>query len=216
MLAVFDLDETLISVDCASEWSRYMVEMNWAGDSFLESEALLMEKYHAGELDMNDYMLFMLQPLIGMHMNDVYKHGQIFAKKYIEKHMYKAAKQQVEEYLKAEDTVIVVSASPIFIVKPIAALFGISDVLAIDIETCDQGKITGRTEGTLTYRDGKVVRLKEWLGQDTKAIETARFYSDSSNDLALLQSVGYPYVVNPDKRLKEQAVKDNWPILNWQ
>jgi len=155
MLAVFDLDETLISVDCASEWTRYMLDMGWASDDFIETEEFLMEKYHAGELDMKEYMLFMLRPLIGQTIEDIRSHGIKFAKKYIEKHMYKDAKEQIGQYVKDGNTVIIVSASPEFIVKPIAALFGISHVLAINVETDASDVITGRTEGVLTYRGGE-------------------------------------------------------------
>jgi len=216
MLAIFDLDETLIGVDCASVWSQYMVDMGWASQhSFLDAEERLMEEYRVGNMDMGDYMLFMLQPLIGKRLDTIGDHGKKFAQERIVQHMYTNAKERIDEYLAEGATVIIVSASPEFIVKPIAQLFGVEHVLAIDIETNQTGEISGKTKGTLTYRDGKVTRLTKWLESRPEDMETASFSSDSYNDLALLEKVGKPNVVNPDPRLAEKAAQNKWPVLNW-
>lgn len=216
MLAIFDLDETLIGVDCASVWSQYMVDMGWASSqSFLDAEERLMEEYRVGNMDMGDYMLFLLQPLIGKQLDMILDHGKKFAQERIVQHMYANAKQRIDAYLAEGTTVIIVSASPEFIVKPIARLFGVEHVLAIDIETSETGEISGKTKGTLTYREGKVTRLTKWLEARPEDMETASFYSDSYNDLALLEKVGLPNVVNPDSRLAEKAAQSNWPVLNW-
>ena len=215
MLCAFDLDETLIGVDCATEWTRYMVEIGWASAALLDTEAYLMEQYHAGQLDMKDYMLFMLRPLMGKSASLIEEHAHLFAEQKIRPHMYQDGLAQIQQFQEAGDTVVVVSASPEFIVRPIAALFGVSHVLGINVEVDEAGLLTGRTEGTLTFQEGKVVRLKDWLTDRPEDLGSAHFFSDSYNDLALLLAVAYPHVVNPDDRLKTQANAANWPVLNW-
>lgn len=215
MLCAFDLDETLIGVDCATEWTRYMVEVGWASPALLDTEAYLMEQYHQGQLDMKDYMLFMLRPLIGKPASLIEQHAKAFADTYIRQHMYRDGLARIKACQDAGDTVVVVSASPEFIVRPIAALFGVSHVLGINVELDEDGLLTGRTEGTLTFQEGKVKRLQDWLKNRPEDLTTAQFYSDSYNDLALLLAVAHPHVVNPDDRLKSQASAANWPVLNW-
>ena len=107
-----------------------------------------------------------------------------------------------------------ISASGTHLVAPIAARLGIDEFLAIDLEVVN-GVYTGKTRGVLTYREGKITRLLEWLDQEEENLEGASFYSDSRNDLPLLLKVDHPVVVNPDPVLRGHAEQHGWPILSW-
>ncbi|MNJ45782.1 Phosphoserine phosphatase [compost metagenome] len=107
-----------------------------------------------------------------------------------------------------------ISASGTHLVKPIADRLGIDEILGIELEV-ERGAYTGKTTGVLTYREGKITRLLDWLDEQEENLEGASFYSDSRNDLPLLLKVDYPHVVNPDPVLREHAEKAGWPIHAW-
>lgn len=214
-LAIFDLDETLIHGDCASLWSEQMVRLGWVdGESFLRRDNALMAAYGKGELAMEDYMAFSLEPLIGRTPEEVEHLVEPWVEDFIEPIIFSAATQKIAEHRKAGDRILVISASGVHLVGPIAARLGIDEYLGIELEIA-HGIYTGGTTGVLTYREGKITRLLEWLDQEEENLEGAFFYSDSRNDLPLLLRVDQPRVVNPDPVLREQAALRGWPILTW-
>ncbi|MDH1282320.1 HAD-IB family hydrolase [Pseudomonas chengduensis] len=215
-LAIFDLDETLIHGDCASLWTQEMVKIGWAdGDSFLAHEQKLMRQYAAGTLAMEDYMAFTLSPLVGRTPEEVAHVVEPFVEDVIEPIFYSDASRTLAAHRAAGDRLLVISASAHFLVSAIAERFGIGEVLAIDLEL-QHGFYSGRTQGVLTYREGKVIRLESWLAEQGESLAGASFYSDSRNDLPLLQLVDKPYAVNPDPTLRAHAEQASWPILNWR
>ena len=214
-LAIFDLDETLIHGDCASLWSEQMVRLGWVdGESFLRRDRELMEAYGKGHLAMEDYMAFSLEPLIGRTPEEVDHLVEPWVEDFIEPIIFSEATRTIAEHRKAGDRILVISASGVHLVGPIASRLGIDEYLGIELEV-EKGFYTGKTVGTLTYREGKITRLLEWLDQQEENLEGASFYSDSRNDLPLLLKVDHPYVVNPDPVLREHAEKNGWPILVW-
>lgn len=214
-LAIFDLDETLIGGDCASLWAREMVKLGWAdSDSFIAREQELMRQYSAGELAMEDYMAFTLSPLVGRTAVEVAHVVEPFVEDVIEPIFYSAATRCLANHRAAGDRILIISASAHFLVSAIAARLKVEDVLAIDIEE-QHATYSGRTRGVLTYREGKVSRLQAWLEEQGESLDGAYFYSDSHNDLPLLQRVDQPHVVNPDPTLREHAEQAGWPILHW-
>lgn len=215
-LAIFDLDETLIDGDCASLWSAYMAKLGWVdGESFLQRDSELMALYSQGLLAMEDYMTFSLSPLVGRSAEEVAHVIEPFVEDIIEPLIYSDACQCLAKHRAAGDRLLVISASGVHLVAPIAARLGISEVLAIDLEE-QHGSYSGNTVGILTYRAGKVQRLQAWLSEQGESLEGAYFYSDSRNDLPLLSLVSQPRVVNPDATLKAHAEQAGWPILNWR
>ncbi len=215
-LAIFDLDETLIHGDCASLWSQEMVKIGWAdGESFIAHEQELMRQYAAGTLAMEDYMSFTLSPLVGRTPEEVAFVVEPFVEDVIEPIFYSDASRALAAHRSAGDRLLVISASAHFLVSAIAQRFGIEDVLAIDLEQ-QHGFYSGRTQGVLTYREGKVSRLQDWLQAQGESLAGAYFYSDSRNDLPLLQVVDKPHAVNPDPTLLAHAQQAGWPILNWR
>lgn len=214
-LAIFDLDETLIAGDCASLWSHEMARLEWVdGERFLKHEAHLMTEYALGRLAMEDYMAYTLEPLVGRTLDEIEYVVGPFVEDVIEPLIYGDAMRCVTAHRSKGDRILVISASPYFLVSAIADRLGITEVLAIDIEV-NQGLITGKTKGVLTYQEGKVVRLQSWLEAENETLEGAYFYSDSRNDLPLLERVRHPRVVNPDSVLRNHAYVASWPILQW-
>ncbi|WP_395505769.1 HAD family hydrolase [Ectopseudomonas hydrolytica] len=215
-LAIFDLDETLIHGDCASLWAVEMTKLGWAdGEAFIAREQELMRLYAAGELAMEDYMAFTLAPLVGRTPEEVAHVVEPFVEDVIEPIFYSDASRTLAAHREAGDRLLVISASAHFLVSAIAERFGIDEVLAIDLEL-QHGFYSGRTQGVLTYREGKVTRLHAWLAEQNENLAGASFYSDSRNDLPLLQLVDRPFAVNPDPTLRAHAEQAGWPILNWR
>jgi HAD superfamily hydrolase (TIGR01490 family) len=215
-LAIFDLDETLINGDCASLWSAYMAKLGWVdGESFLKRDSELMALYSQGLLAMEDYMTFSLSPLVGRSAEEVAHVIEPFVEDIIEPLIYSDACQCLAKHRAAGDRLLVISASGVHLVAPIAERLGIREVLAIELEE-QHGCYSGNTTGILTYRDGKVKRLQAWLTEQGESLDGAYFYSDSRNDLPLLSQVDQPRVVNPDAALKAHAEQAGWPILSWR
>ncbi|PWC22463.1 HAD-IB family hydrolase [Brenneria roseae subsp. roseae] len=214
-LALFDLDETLIDGDCASLWSQYMFELGWVSDpAFIHTEQAMMQQYAVGALSMDDYMRFTLAPLAGRTVEEVANSVARFIEEVIRPTLRPAAFRCVQAHRERGDRLVIISASGAHLVEPIARCVDIRETLSIDLEVRD-GRYTGRTQGILTFGEGKVTRLYHLLGGDAQALTDASFYSDSINDLPLLQQVGVPYVVNPDDALRQQAQQAGWTILHW-
>jgi HAD superfamily hydrolase (TIGR01490 family) len=215
-LAIFDLDETLIHGDCASLWSEHMVRLGWVdGESFLRRDRELMEAYSKGEMAMEDYMAFSLEPVAGRTLEELAHLVEPWVEDVIEPIIYGDACRCIAEHRKQGDRVLIISASGTHLVGPIAARLGVDEYLAIELEAVN-GVYTGNTHGVLTYREGKITRLLEWLDQEQENLEGASFYSDSRNDLPLLLKVDYPKAVNPDPVLRAHAEQQGWPILAWK
>ncbi|RCL29063.1 HAD-IB family hydrolase [Pseudomonas sp. AFG_SD02_1510_Pfu_092] len=214
-LAIFDLDETLIHGDCASLWSEQMARLGWVdGKEFLRRDHELMEAYGKGHLRMEDYMAFSLEPIAGRTLEEVEHLVQPWVEEVIEPIIYGDACRCIAEHRKRGDRILIISASGQHLVGPIAARLGVEEYLAIELEALN-GVYTGETHGVLTYREGKITRLLEWLDQEQENLEGASFYSDSRNDLPLLLKVDFPHAVNPDAVLREHAEINKWPILSW-
>ncbi|WP_372822268.1 HAD family hydrolase [Pseudomonas parafulva] len=215
-LAIFDLDETLINGDCASLWSEQMARLGWVdGKEFLRRDHELMEAYGKGHLRMEEYMAFSLEPIAGRTLEEVEHLVQPWVEEVIEPIIYGDACRCIAEHRQRGDRILIISASGTHLVGPIAARLGVDEYLAIELEAVN-GVYTGNTHGVLTYREGKITRLLEWLDQEQENLEGANFYSDSRNDLPLLLKVDKPNVVNPDAILREHAEINGWPIHHWQ
>jgi len=214
-LAIFDLDETLIGGDCSSLWSQWMCDIAWAHDGdFMAQNNALMAAYSEGRLAMEDYMQFSLSPLKGRAVTEVDGEVNTFIDAVIEARIFADARTTVARHRADGDQLLVISASGAHLVRPIAERLGIKDVLAIDLASRD-GCYTGETEGILTYREGKVTRLQQWLAASNFTMAGASFYSDSRNDLPLLSLVEKPYAVNADPTLAAHATQAGWPQLRW-
>jgi HAD superfamily hydrolase (TIGR01490 family) len=214
-LVIFDLDDTLIHGDCATLWSEQMGRLGWVdGESFMRKNDELMAAYSRGELAMEDYMDFSLDPMIGRTPEEIEHLVEPWVEDVIEPLIYSEATRTIARHRQNGDRILVISASGTHLVKPIAARIGIDEVLGIELDVA-HGVYSGKTTGVLTYREGKITRLMEWLEQEGEHLDGAYFYSDSRNDLPLLLKVENPQVVNPDPVLRAHAEKAGWPIHHW-
>ncbi|NMZ07896.1 HAD family hydrolase [Pseudomonas proteolytica] len=214
-LVIFDLDDTLIHGDCATLWSEQMGRLGWVDrESFMRKNHELMSAYSRGELAMEEFMDFSLEPMIGRTPEEVAHLVEPWVEDIIEPLIYSDATKTIARHRQNGDRILVISASGTHLVTPIAARIGIDEVLGIELDVA-HGVYSGKTVGVLTYREGKITRLMQWLEQEGERLEGAYFYSDSRNDLPLLSKVDYPQVVNPDPVLRAHAEQAGWPIHQW-
>lgn len=213
-LAIFDLDETLLAGDSCTLFCEFLVAEGIASEEFLHQDALMMEHYHAQTLVLNDYIFFLISPLLELSVNDIDALMSRFVERYITPRFYPEALQLIAEYQQQGRRILIISATCEFIVKAIAKKLGISDVLAIQLQAKDNC-YTGKVAGVPTFREGKVIRFQHWLTEQQESINGALFYSDSINDLPLLELVEYPIATNPDYKLLAIATQHHWPVLQW-
>lgn len=215
-LVLFDLDNTLIDGDSASLWSEFMLLRGLVDNKFVCSEKAMMDQYATGDMSMQDYMAFTLNPLRGLPQQDIAKQTALFVQTEIKPRFYAAALEAIQAYQLAKKRLIIISATADFLVNEVAKKLGISEVIAIQTEIID-GYYSGKMVGIPSYQQGKVRRLQAYLGETyTELTSQAIFYSDSSNDLPLLNEVGYPIAINPDALLRQHAEKQGWQIEYWQ
>ncbi|GAK25847.1 HAD family hydrolase [Serratia liquefaciens] len=215
-LALFDLDETLIDEDSASLWMRWLVTEGFAPAELEQQEQQLMQHYYQGKLSMEDYMQATLAPLAGLSTETVAGWVQRYIRRDILPRVYPAARERLLWHRERGDCILVISATGEHLVAPIAAQLGADGALAIGVEVQD-GRFTGNTYGTMTYQQGKVIRLKKWLAEHPElGFEHSHGYSDSLNDKAMLEYVDSATVINPDSELNALALENGWEICRWE
>ncbi|MFC0400625.1 HAD family hydrolase [Paraburkholderia rhizosphaerae] len=219
-LALFDLDHTLIPTDSDHEWGRFMVKLGIVdAENFARENDRFFADYKAGKLDIHAYLVAMLTPL-AKHSREQLKvwHDQ-YMHEVIKPAIVPAAMELVRQHRDAGDLCCMVTATNEFITAPIAEVFGINKLIACEVETVDghpASAFTGRPTGTPSYREGKIVRTEAWLaslGKTWSDFERSYFYSDSHNDIPLLEKVTDPIATNPDDTLREYAQTHGWRIL---
>jgi len=216
-LALFDLDNTLLTGDSDYEWGQFLVDRGVLDRSRYEAQnRAYYEQYVAGTLDIHEYLGFALRPLAEHTPQDLERwHGE-FMRLRILPMITPAARALVRRHLDAGDLCAVITATNSFVTAPIAREFGVAHLIATEPETA-RGRFTGRVAGTPCFREGKVRRLDEWLagqGRGLGDFAESAFYSDSHNDLALLARVTRPVAVDPDEALAAHAARRGWPVLS--
>lgn len=215
-LALFDLDETLISEDSASLWLRWLVTQNLAPLSLLEQEQALMKDYYRGQLSMECYMHATLAPLVGYSTQEVATWIEHFIQQEILPRVYPQAWEQLDWHRQRGDHILIISASGEHLVAPIAHHLGADTALAIGV-ALEDNLITGKTYGVLTFREGKVLRINHWLTNSPHlSFANIYGYSDSINDQAMLAFVDYATVINPSNQLADLAILHDWNMVHWR
>lgn len=215
-LALFDLDETLICEDSTGLWLRWLVSQGFAPAALIDEERALMEQYYQGSLSIEAYMHTTLSPLAGMSAATVSGWIRRFIQRDILPRVYPAARERMHWHQQRGDTVIVISASGEHLVAPIAEQLGASGALAIGVEIIDD-RYSGQTYGTMTYKEGKVNRLNDWLQHAQKPPYSSTWaYSDSINDLPMLEHADHAWVINPAEPLSLLARQRGWEICHWR
>lgn len=213
-LAIFDLDSTLIAGDSDHLWGVFLCERGLVdGSDFARCNEQFYRDYQAGNLDIDAYLRFALAPLAGQPPELLAAWHREFMHSKIEPIMLPRAEQLIADHRARGDELIIVTATNAFITRPIASALGIEHLLACEAEIVD-GRYTGNPVGIPSYHEGKVTRLLAWSKEHGVALEGAWFYSDSHNDLPLLERVDNPVVVDPDATLREHARTRGWPIIS--
>jgi HAD superfamily hydrolase (TIGR01490 family) len=213
-LAIFDLDNTLLAGDSDHAWGEFLVQRSIVdGEHYRTSNDLFYRQYQSGTLDIHAYLAFALEPLTRFNQTELQALHADFMRTLIMPLRLRKADALLAEHRARGDTLLIITATNAFITRPIAAWLGVDDILATEPEQ-RAGRYTGKITGTACFREGKVVRLQEWLAEHPFDLAAASFYSDSQNDLPLLELVGQPVAVDPDDILRSTALARSWPIIS--
>lgn len=213
-LALFDLDNTLLAGDSDHAWGDYLCERGILdGVAYKARNDAFYQDYLAGRLNIRDYLNFCLEILGRTEMAQLEQWHREFMRDCIEPIILAKGEALLEQHRAAGDRLVIITATNRFVTGPIAARLGVETLLATECEMQD-GRYTGRTTDVPCYQEGKVTRLERWLGETGLSLEGSYFYSDSRNDLPLLERVSHPMAVDPDPILRAEAEKRGWPVIS--
>ena len=214
-LALFDLDNTLLAGDSDFEWAQFLIEQGVLDREVYEARNQgFYDEYRAGTLDIHAFLDFQLKPL-SRHPRALL---DAWHREFMDRKIRPIVRQKARGLIARHgaDLRAVITATNSFVTAPIAHELGIEHLIATDPEEID-GEFTGAVRGTPCFREGKVARLEAWLssrGTSLEAFEGSWFYSDSLNDLALLERVTHPVAVDPDDALRAHAASRGWPVIS--
>lgn len=212
-LAIFDLDNTLLAGDSDYLWGEFLVEKGVVdGNAYKQENDRFYQEYKAGCLDIFEFQRFSLRPLRENTMQNLLAWRSEFLESKISPIISPQSRQLVEKHRHAGDTLLIITATNAFVTSPIAQQYGIEHLIATEPERLD-GHYTGEVAGEPSFKEGKVNRLNSWLHEHREDLRGSWFYSDSHNDLPLLEAVEHPVAVDPDETLTEIAKTRNWEIL---
>lgn len=216
-LALFDLDNTLLTGDSEVLWGKFLVARGMAGADFAERNAEMDRRYHAGEAAPGEFCEFFAGTLAGQTPAAWAPLREAFMQEVIRPRIPDSAQALVRQYRERGELLVLTTASSRFLVELTALELGFEHLIATELRLRDDGAFAGTTTGILNMREGKVARLNAWLDDRDLApdavLPSASFHSDSINDLPLLLAVGQPVVVDPDARLESEAIARGWPVL---
>lgn len=215
-LALFDLDHTLLPLDSDYSWGEFTMRLGWVDPvAFKQRNDEFFAQYQAGQLDVHDYVRFATQAVRERSPAEAQAAHAQFMDEVIRPHIKPAALDLIAHHQQRGDAIVIVTATNEFVTRPIAQALGVSELIAIELERDGQGRYTGEIAGTPSFREGKVTRVAQWLAQ--RGLQWAQvhttFYSDSTNDLPLLEQVNEPVATNPGEGLRAVAQTRGWRVL---
>ena len=216
-LALFDLDNTILAGDSDYNWSRFLIQEGYLdGAIHAEKNEKFYADYKAGTLDIFAFVEFQFKPLARNPRTVLNQLLKKYVEEVIKPMITEKARALVKRHQDEGDLIIVITATNSFITKPIAELFGIENLIGTDPEE-KEGEFTGKVSGLPSFKEGKVTRLEAWLKNKKLSLasfEKSYFYSDSHNDLPLMQKVTHPVAVDSDDVLSEYAKSKGWPQIS--
>ncbi|MBU3631580.1 HAD-IB family hydrolase [Polynucleobacter sp. AP-Melu-500A-A1] len=219
-LALFDLDHTLLPCDSDYEWGQFLARIGVVDREYYEKQnERFYQDYKDGKLNIQEFLRFALKPLSEHSREQLKEWHDAFMKEVINGQLRQQAIDLVKRHQDAGDLCCVITATNSFVTRPIVESFGIEHLIATEPATTTNhplASFTGEVQGIPNFREGKITNLYDWLAERKLALDTlprSYFYSDSMNDLPLLEKVSHPIATNPDDRLRKEAQKRNWPIL---
>ena len=216
-LALFDLDHTLLPIDSDYSWGTFTTTIGWTdATEFGRRNDAFYAHYQAGTLDVHDYVRFATEAARLQGPALALAARERFMREVIAPAIRPQALALVRQHQQAGDAVLIITATNEFVTRPIADAFGVNELIAVELVRDAQGWITGEIKGTPSFREGKVKRFEDWLGARQLAWGDAEvtFYTDSINDLPLMDNVDHPVATNPDDRLRAIATQRGWRILD--
>lgn len=213
-LAIFDLDNTLLAGDSDHLWGQFLASKGVVdGVAYARENQRFYEEYQAGQLDIYEFLAFSLKPLAETEPQQLEQLHREFMQTRIKPIILPAARELLTKHRQQGDTLLIITATNRFVTEPIATELGVDSLLATDPEKLD-GRYTGRVTGIPCFKDGKVKRLDAWLASTHHSMAGSWFYSDSLNDIPLLERVDNPVAVDPDETLEQHAEMRGWPIIS--
>ncbi len=213
-LTIFDLDNTLLAGDSDYLWGQYLVDKKIVdAHEYERQNQRFYREYREGSLDILEFLFFSLKPLADYSQEQLHAWRQDFLDTIIRPIITRDAVSLVEKHRRCGDTLLVITATNRFVTEPIVECFGIENLLATEPER-DHSGYTGRVTGVPCFQKGKVIRLNEWLEKTGHHLQDATFYSDSHNDLPLLNAIEHPIAVDPDHKLRAHAIASGWPVIS--
>ena len=215
-LALFDLDNTLLAGDSDYLWGVFLVEKGLVEASVYEqANERFYKQYADGELDIHEFLNFSLNPLSKIAADTLNQLHEEFMESHIRPIMTSIGQDTVNQHKQAGDTTLIITATNSFVTAPIAKAFGVEHLIATEPEIID-GKYTGEIAGIPSFQEGKITRLNDWMTKNNKSLLNSTFYSDSHNDLPLLEVVDNPIVVDGDDTLRDVAEERNWLVMSFR
>lgn len=213
-LALFDLDHTLLNGDSDHEWGNFLIGKKLVDEStYKAANEAFFSQYQEGTLDIFAYSAFSFVPLSEHSMAEL----QVLHDEYMESVVLpmiaNKARALVDRHREQGDTLVVITATNSFITRPIVAEFGIEHLIATE-PLIVAGRFTNKIQGIPCFQDGKVLRLEQWLKKTNNSLECSVFYSDSINDLPLMERVTRPIAVDPDPKLRAKSLEKGWEIIS--
>ena len=213
-LAIFDLDNTLIGGDSDYLWGAYLTEHGIVDeDEFERENERFYREYKEGSLDIYEFLRFSFRPLRDNRAEDLERWRSDFLREKIDPIILPKALALVEHHREAGDELLIITATNEFVTAPIAERLGIPNLIAT-VPAQSKGHYTGEVAGTPSFQEGKVERLLDWLQGAHADLAGSTFYSDSHNDMPLLERVDHPVAVDPDEHLTHHARERGWPIIS--
>jgi HAD superfamily hydrolase (TIGR01490 family) len=213
-LAIFDLDNTLLDGDSDYLWGVFLADNGIVDRNHYEREnERFYREYKEGRLDIQEFLRFSLAPLARHSPDELGRLRDRFLEEKIRPIILPEARALVQRHRDAGDHPLIITATNRFVTAPIAAELGIADLIATEAAMCD-GRYTGESDGVPSFREGKVIRLEQWLTAHGCNLAGSTFYSDSHNDIPLLERVDRPVAVDPDPQLAAIARERGWPVMS--
>ncbi|MDY6942112.1 MAG: HAD family hydrolase [Pseudomonadota bacterium] len=213
-LALFDLDNTLLAGDSDHLWGDFLSEQGAVDPAWYRAEnERFYRAYQEGTLDIYEFLAFSLRPLSEHPLSLLERWRTAFFQSKIEPIMLPAARELLARHRRAGDTLLIITATNRFVTDPIAQAFAVDALLATEPELLN-GRYTGKVCGVPCFQSGKVTRLDAWMNERDQTWAGSYFYSDSHNDLPLLERVAHPVAVDPDPQLAAAARARDWPVIS--
>ena len=214
-LLIFDLDNTLLAGDSDRNWGIFLSEQKIVDESYLDESERFYNNYYEGSLDIDGFLSFCLRPLVANDMSVLLGLRDQFIEEKIKPIVTKVGKDLIDKAHSQGKEVIIATATNDFVTRPIADIFDVSVLIATEFEI-KNNSFTGNVLGTPCFRDGKLDKVSRWISENNFDLSQASFYTDSFNDLPLLEKVKNPIIVDGDDKLREIGRSNNWECISFR